>query len=49
MTVGQNATSALGILDSHTLGKAAVHELQRSRFDIRKWLVVGIQEQGFLR
>jgi hypothetical protein len=33
----------LGILDLHTLGEAAVQELQRSSFDINKWLVVGIQ------
>lgn len=45
MKVGQNATSALSILDSHALGKAAVGELQRRSFEIRKWSIVGIQNK----
>ena len=33
--------SALGISDLHTLSEAGVQELQRSGFDINKWLTVG--------
>ena len=46
MKVGQNATSAVGILDSHALAEAAVQELQRNSCDIKKWLIASIQNKA---